>query len=140
MHHRQRSWMTWISAALLLLVFLFAAPAIAGTITYVYDALGRLVAVIDDPGASNEVAIYRYDAVGNLLSIDLQSAGAVAIIEFTPRQGPTDTVVTIYGTGFSATPASNTVQFNGTSATVTAATPTPLTVTGPARATTGPTA
>ena len=139
MRNRTRPWVTRIAVALLLLIVsLHASPAVAATITYVYDALGRLVAVIDDPGASNEVAIYRYDAVGNLIQIDRQSAGTVAIIDFTPREGPTGTVVTIYGTGFSATPASNTVQFNGTGATVTAATPSQLTVTVPAAATTGP--
>src|SRR5688572_9932860 len=139
MRNRNRTWVAGIAVALLLLaVALPASPALAATITYVYDALGLLVAVIDDPGASNEVAIYRYDAVGNLLGIDRHTAGTVAIIDFTPRQGPTDTVVTIYGTGFSATPASNTVQFNGTGATVTAATTSKLTVTVPAAATTGP--
>ena len=41
-------------ALLLLAVALPAPPVLAATITYVYDALGRLVAVIDDPGASND--------------------------------------------------------------------------------------
>ncbi|MGH9204470.1 MAG: RHS repeat domain-containing protein [Vicinamibacterales bacterium] len=35
-------------------------------VSYIYDDLGRLVAVIDGTGAS---AVYTYDAVGNLLSI-----------------------------------------------------------------------
>jgi len=139
MRNRNRSWVTRSAVALLLLIVsLHASPAAAATITYVYDALGRLVAVIDDPGASNDSVIYHYDAVGNLLGIDRQSAGTVAIIDFTPREGPTGTVVTIYGTGFSATPASNTVQFNGTGATITAATTSQLTVTVPGAATTGP--
>ena len=42
------------------------------------------------------------------------------------------------GTGFSATPAQNQVQFNGTPATVTAATATSLVTTVPVGATTGP--
>src|SRR5436189_218266 len=45
--------------------------------------------------------------------------------------------VTIAGIGFSATPAQNTVRFNGTLATVSVATTTQLTVTVPAGATTG---
>ncbi len=67
---------------------LLAAAAPAATITYVYDPLGRLVAVIDDPGASNAVAVYRYDSVGNLLGIDRYPATTVSLIEFSPRQGP----------------------------------------------------
>lgn len=47
------------------------------------------------------------------------------------------TAVTIYGTGFSATPVSNTVKFNGTTATVATASTTVLTTTVPAGATTG---
>lgn len=45
--------------------------------------------------------------------------------------------VTISGFGFDPTPANNTVQFNGVSASVTAATPTSLTVTVPVGTTTG---
>src|SRR5687767_1564045 len=131
-----------VAACLVLLVLLLPplclTPATAGTITYLYDALGRLVAVIDDPGATNEMAIYRYDAVGNLLAIERQSANAVSVVGFTPALGPIGTAVVVSGTGFSATPAQNTVTFNGTAATVTAASPTQLSVTVPAGATTGP--
>ncbi|ULA64749.1 MAG: exported protein of unknown function [Nitrospira sp.] len=42
------------------------APALADQATYIYDDLGRLSQVIDGQG---HVAIYSYDAVGNLLSI-----------------------------------------------------------------------
>ena len=45
-------------------------------VRYVYDELGRLVAVIDGNG---DTAVYAYDAVGNLLSI--------------ARHGPTDVSV-----------------------------------------------
>lgn len=103
-------------------------------ITYVYDETGRLVGVINAAGDS---ATYSYDAVGNLLSIARHSSGAVSIIEFTPNVGPIGTSVIIQGIGFSATPASNTVTFNGVTASVTAATTTQLTVTVPSGATTG---
>src|SRR5580704_12421652 len=40
--------------------------AFAGGTTYVYDPLGRLVAVVDGSG---NAAAYKYNNVGNLLSI-----------------------------------------------------------------------
>ena len=103
-------------------------------VSYLYDDLGRLIAVVS-PGVGT--AVYAYDAVGNLLSITRYAATAVLIVDFTPKQGPVGTTVTIAGIGFSATPAQNTVRFNGTPATVSAATTTQLTVTVPAGATTG---
>src|SRR5258705_7583983 len=96
MRNRNRSWVTRIAVALLLLIVsLHASPAVAATITYVYDPLGRLVAVIDDPGASNDSVIYHYDAVGNLIQVSRQSAATVAIIDFTRREAPPRTGVTI---------------------------------------------
>jgi YD repeat-containing protein len=103
-------------------------------ITYVYDELGRLVAVIDQSG---DTAKYGYDAVGNLLSISRYSSSTLSIIHFTPKQGPVGTVVTIYGTSFSSTPSQNTVTFNGVAATVTSASATQIATTVPAGATTG---
>ena len=55
--------------------------AAAAEVSYVYDDLGRLKAVID-PGT--DTAVYNYDAVGNLLSISRQSSALVSIIEFSP--------------------------------------------------------
>ena len=74
--------------------------AAAATIQYLYDANGRLVAVIDDPGATGDVAIYRYDAVGNLLGIDRGPATDLNVIAAPPSAVP-GTTVTIVGTGFS---------------------------------------
>jgi YD repeat-containing protein len=88
-------------------------------VNYVYDELGRLVAVIDGTGAS---AVYVYEAVGNLTSIGRYTSGTVSILEFTSSNGPNGTTVTIYGTGFSSTPSQNTVTFNGVAATVTSPT------------------
>ena len=59
------------------------------------------------------------------------------IISFTPNSGPIGTTVTIIGTNFSTVLADNTVQFNGTSAVVTASTATTITVTVSTGATTG---
>ncbi len=103
-------------------------------IKYVYDDLGRLAAVIDPSG---DTARYSYDSVGNLLSISRQSSALVSVIEFTPKSGLAGTVVTIYGTGFSTTPSSNTVTFNGTAATVSSSSETQIVTTVPAGATTG---
>jgi YD repeat-containing protein len=104
-------------------------------INYVYDESGRLVAVIDTSG---EVAKYSYDAVGNLLSVTRTNSSSLSILEITPDSGPIGTTVTIYGTGFSATPNQNTIAFNGASATVLAASTTQLITTVPTGATTGP--
>lgn len=59
------------------------------------------------------------------------------ITNFSPTTGLIGAEVIIRGTNFSTTPGNNTVMFNGTSATVTAATATSLTVTVPPGATTG---
>lgn len=106
----------------------------AQSVQYVYDELGRLVAVI---APSGDAAAYSYDAVGNLLAISRYTATTVSIVEFTPNSGPTGSSVTIYGTGFSATPSQNTVTFNGVSATVVSSTATTIVATVPGSATTG---
>jgi YD repeat-containing protein len=123
-------------ASLFMVCWLACSPRFAQAqgVSYLYDDLGRLIAVVS-PGVGT--AVYAYDAVGNLLSITRYAATAVLIVDFTPKQGPVGTTVTIAGIGFSATPAQNTVRFNGTLATVSAATTTQLTVTVPAGATTG---
>jgi YD repeat-containing protein len=114
-----------------------APPPAAADISYVYDDAGRLRAVIDP---ATDTAIYAYDSVGNLTGITRQLSTTKAVLQFTPASGPAGTTVTIYGTGFSATPASNVVKFNGTTATVLTASTTILTVTVPAAATSGPSA
>ena len=105
---------------------------------YSYDDAGRLTKAVDSSG---NVVSYSYDAVGNLLSTTrstISPPSALAIFNFTPERGPVGTTVTIQGQSFSTTAASDTVQFNGTAATVTAATTTTLTVTVPPGAATGP--
>jgi Carboxypeptidase regulatory-like domain/IPT/TIG domain len=109
--------------------------SVSGTdITYIYDALSRLVGVV----SPTEVATYSYDSVGNLLSISRGNAALLAVIEFTPNNGAVGTEVTIFGTAFSSTPTNNTVKFNGVTATVTSSTATQIVTTVPAGATTGP--
>ena len=108
--------------------------AYAADISYVYDALGRLLAVVDSSG---DTVTYAYDSTGNLLSIGRYASSSISIINITPGQGPVGTAVTISGTGFSTSASQNSVSFNGTAATVTSATSTQLQVTVPAGATTG---
>jgi YD repeat-containing protein len=110
-------------------------PVGANPINYVYDELGRLTAVIDSAG---DTAIYRYDALGSILSISRQSSAPLSIISFTPQSGISGASVTINGTGFSATATDDSVQFNGVSANVVSATTTQIVATVPAGATTGP--
>ena len=66
-----------------LVVLLGGAPDLPAqsSVQYVYDNAGRLIAVID---ASGDSAVYHYDAVGNILSIDRQAASTVSIITFGP--------------------------------------------------------
>jgi YD repeat-containing protein len=105
------------------------------SITYSYDALGRLVAASDPV---NGAATYNYDAVGNIVSIGRSSSGQVAILNFTPVSGPIGTTVTISGTSFSATSSQDSVSFAGTQATVNSASTSQLAVTVPVGATSGP--
>jgi len=105
-----------------------------GPVSYIYDDLGRLVAVIDVKGNAAE---YSYDAVGNILSISRFTSTQVSIVDFTPESGPVGTAVAINGTGFSTTPSQNTVKFHGVTAVVSSATNNQLQVTVPATATTG---
>lgn len=127
--------MVWIRVLCVLACLVCFPRAADATITYVYDRLGRLTGVID---SAQGTAIYRYDAVGNILSIERYATNAVLIIDFTPGSGPVNTVVTLTGTGFSATPSQNTVKFNGVTATVTSSTVTSIVTKVPAGATTGP--
>ena len=122
--------------ATLALIVVLAGCAMAQTpeISYIYDELGRLVAVVDPTG---DTAIYAYDAVGNLLSITRHSSSTVSVITFTPTSGPVATTVTIYGTAFSTTPSQNTVTFNGVSATVLSASATQIVTSVPESATSG---
>lgn len=135
---RRCRWTIWPARAVLATLVLACIGSIssaAADINYVYDDAGRLRAVIDP---ASDMAIYAYDAVGNLTGIMRQSSSTLGIIQFTPSSSSVGTTVTIYGTGFSATPASNTVKFNGTTATVLTASTTVLTANVPSGATSGP--
>jgi YD repeat-containing protein len=125
---------TWRLVVALLVALTVPTLSAQTAVQYVYDVLGRLMAVVDSAG---NTATYTYDAVGNLLSINSYSSSTVSIITFSPSGGAVGTTVTIAGTGFSTTPSQDAVTFNGTAATVTSATATHLVMTVPSGATTG---
>jgi len=100
---------------------------------YVYDDNGRLIAVISPAG---EAATYEYDAAGNFTRIRRFMASDLAMLAFTPRQGPINTAVTIYGTGFDL--GVTAVSFNGVVAPIVSSTLTSVIALVPSGATTGP--
>jgi|SRR5215831_15564857 len=75
-----------ILVSLVLVVWLAGPPSSgrAQGISYLYDAAGRLIAVVV-PGTGT--AVYAYDAVGNLLSITRYASTAVLIVDFSPGPG-----------------------------------------------------
>ncbi|MCS6320310.1 MAG: RHS repeat protein, partial [Nitrospira sp.] len=103
---------------------------------YLYDDQERLTSVSDGTGAT---AVYNYDALGNLLSIDrLTPPGiGIGIYLVNPVTGPITQLCRLQGYGFDPVPANNVVKFNGVTATVSFATAYTLTVIVPAGATTG---
>jgi len=87
--------------------------------------------------AASNVVQYTYDAAGNIVALQRVNPAPITISGFAPATGPIGTAVTITGTGYSPTTATNAVTFNGVAATVVAASGTALTVAVPASATTG---
>lgn len=87
--------------------------------------------------AAGNVVDLTYDPAGNITQIRRQSATGLAVTGFDPANGAVGSVVTVFGTGFGTTPASNTVRFNGIAAAVSAADSGSLSVTVPAGTTTG---
>lgn len=108
--------------------------SLAGAATYSYDANGRLVLAANEEGGRVR---YVYDAVGNLRGIERLRPDELAILDVEPGRGASGARVLIRGQGFSATAMENRVEFNGTVAEVTDASPTSLAVLVPAGATTG---
>ena len=77
-------------------------------------------------------------AVGACKNDTPEPAPVLSITSFSPTTAPVGTTVTVTGTNFNATPASNIVMFGNVPATVNSATSTQLVVTVPAGATDGP--
>ncbi|WP_325432472.1 IPT/TIG domain-containing protein, partial [Dyella sp.] len=128
---RRRS---WFQAGLFALLLCMGA-AQAQT-TYVHDASGRVVAVTQSDGTTQQ---YTYDTLGHPSQVTASiAAGQLAMFAFAPTHGVAGTQVTIQGQGFSSNAASDTVSFNGATATVLSASSNQLMVGVPGGATTGP--
>jgi hypothetical protein len=119
-------------------------PVFIGT-TGVAGWDGRVQGAVDEVSiysralSSNEIAsIYNAGSAGKCPATTATSPGVPAISNFTPAGGANGTVVTISGTNFSAVAVSNIVYFGAVQASVSAASPTSLTVTVPAGATYAP--
>ena len=95
------------------------------------------LAVVGTVHAASNVVQYTHDAAGNIVAMQRIDPAPITIAGFVPSSGPTGTVVTISGTGFGATAATNVVTFNGLAGTVIAATATALTAAVPTGAATG---
>ena len=78
-----------------------------------------------------------YGSLSNVASFTMPSSNVPTIINFSPASGQAGTSITITGTNFGATIDANTVKCNGQTATITAASPTSLTVIAPDGVTTG---
>lgn len=120
----------------LYLVFHSIGVIYADQAQYLYDDQGRLTSVSDGTGAT---ALYNYDAVGNLLSIDrLTPPGSgIGVYLVNPIAGQVTQLCRLQGYGFDPVPSNNVVKFNGVTAAVSSATAYTLTVIVPAGATTG---
>lgn len=111
---------------LVVVLTLWTTTTHAQTTGYVYDADGRVVAVTQNNGPATQ---YTYDALGHLAQTTSVAAGQLAIFAFVPTHGEAGTQVTIEGQGFSASPASDSVTFNGTPAMVSSASATQIVTT-----------
>ena len=111
---------------------LLATAQQGNTTTYVYDANGRLHAVISPSG---DAVVYEYDAAGNITAVRRVPATMLAILSFSPHAGIPGDQVTFIGLGFGG--GVNNVSFNGASATIVSVTPTKVVAVVPPDATTG---
>lgn len=103
-----------------------------GTVTYGYDANGRLTSVTLPTG---EGVIYTYDPAGNITSIQRLAGPGPQFISFSPQSGFIGDTVTFTGANFGNITS---VSFNGTNATVFSGNLTQITATVPANASSGP--
>jgi hypothetical protein len=126
-----------------------SAVAFSDTITTGSTAIPVVYTVTYKAGSASQGLTIKWEATnatespGNLTwhAVTLTNQGttiqAPTITSFTPANGLVGSSVTITGTNFDALTTNNTVKFNGTTATVSSASTTSLTVTVPTGATTG---
>jgi YD repeat-containing protein len=104
-------------------------PACADTISYAYDASGRLIQATD--ATTGQSVIYSYDSSGNITSRKVVPVTTLAVSGASADEGGAGTQITVYGTGFSTNAGSDVVTIGGVAATVVSATQTQLVVTVP---------
>ena len=97
-----------------------------------------ITAVVPDGATTGTITVkvIRRTIAGPSFTVEEPPAPTITSID--PANGIVGTVITINGTNFSATASENVVNFNGTTATVTAATTTSITTSVPDGATSGP--
>ncbi|HST49687.1 IPT/TIG domain-containing protein, partial [Jatrophihabitans sp.] len=107
----------------------------AGSVTYSYDALGRLVGA-SEPGVGS--VTHSYDAAGNLTATTPSTGTGPQLLSVTPQHATPGSTVTIRGANFSSTPSNDQVSFGAATAAVSSAAPGSLIVTVPSGAVSGP--
>lgn len=122
----------WI--AIIALICGSVAVAEAGTVSYVYDAGGRLLAAFDGNG---KVTNYQYDVADNITAMITGSANVEAVFGYSPDHATCNGTcpnITIFGNDFGSNVS---VFFNGSNAIVVSSTPSQIVATLASNATTG---
>ena len=115
------------------------ATSFASIVSFTSGTLPASIMLADIDG-DGKVDMLNTNMNGQSLNIyrNITDAPPPTISLFAPAAGATGSPVTITGTNFNSTPASNIVTFNGVSAVVTASTATSIITSVPAGATSGP--
>ncbi len=108
-----------------------------GTAATITAASSTSLTVSAPTGASTGKITVQVDNQVATSADDFSFIPPLTLTSFSPTTGASGTIVTLTGANFSTTAATNAVKFNGSTAVVTAATATSLTVTVPAGASTG---
>jgi hypothetical protein len=105
------SWLAARCGRIALIVLLLAAPKLvvpplhllipdarADSVTYAYDALGRVIQATDT--TSGQAVFFGYELAGNITSQQVVPITTLAVSGFSMDRAATGTQVTIDGTGF----------------------------------------
>jgi IPT/TIG domain len=121
----------WLLALLGSLLAFGAAFAQSAGVNYVYDSLGRLVAVYDPAGNAASTVTMRW---ATCFQLRITPATTFAGFDLSSTSGSVGSNITVYGTNFCSNPS---VTINGTTATVLSSTSTQIVFTIPSGAATG---
>jgi hypothetical protein len=95
-----------------------------------------IIVPVPSGATTGNVVVVVNNAASNGINFTVTPGFSISAV--TPNSGNTGETVTVTGTGFGTPQGSNTVKFNGTTATVTSWTSTSITTTVPAATTSGP--